>query len=67
MDDILSSQKLFVGIGGIVLGIIVMLVAIPFHRDFFRRRPELPGPDGRAIGGTITPEDDIIGPAVATP
>ncbi len=57
---------ILIGIGGIVLGIIVMLVAIPFHRDFFRRRPEEPGPDGYAIGGTITPEDEPL-PVATTP
>ncbi len=56
---------IFVGIGGIILGIIVMLFVIPSHREFFQRRPELPGPDGLAIGGTITPEDEALGPAVS--
>jgi hypothetical protein len=35
-----------------------MLFTIPSHRPFFRRKPELPGPDGYAIGGTITPEEE---------
>ncbi|HLI61083.1 MAG TPA: hypothetical protein VKV21_15580 [Solirubrobacteraceae bacterium] len=47
-----------IGIGGLILGVILMLVFIPLQRGFFRRRPELPGPDGRAIGSTIAPEDD---------
>jgi amino acid transporter len=57
---------IFIGIGGIILGIILMLLLYPFQRDFFRRRPELPGPDGRAIGGTITPEDEPL-TAATTP
>jgi amino acid transporter len=52
------QTPLWIGIGGILLGVIVMLFTIPSHRPFFRRRPELPGPDGYAIGGTITPEDE---------
>jgi amino acid transporter len=51
---------LWIGIGGILLGIVVMLFTIPSHRPFFRRKPELPGPDGYAIGGTITPEDEPV-------
>ncbi len=57
---------IFVGIGGIILGIIVMLVSIPFHREFFRRKPEQPGPDGYAIGGTITPEDEPLAETAVT-
>ena len=52
------QTPLWIGIGGILLGVIVMLFTIPSHRPFFRRKPELPGPDGYAIGGTITPEDE---------
>ncbi len=57
---------IWIGIGGILLGIVVMLFTYPFQRPFFRRRPELPGPDGYAIGGTITPEDEPV-PAATTP
>ncbi len=49
---------IFIGIGGLILGVIVMAVAYPFQREFFRRRPELPGPDGLALGTTIAPEDE---------
>ena len=56
---------IFVGVGGILLGVIVMLLMIPSQREFFRRKPELPGPDGLAIGGTITPEDEAAGAAVS--
>jgi amino acid transporter len=52
------QTPLWIGIGGILLGVVVMLFTIPSHRAFFRRKPELPGPDGYAIGGTITPEDE---------
>jgi amino acid transporter len=65
-QPILGIQvPIFVGVGGIILGTIVMLMLIPSHREFFRRRPELPGPDGLAIGGTITPDDEQVGPAVS--
>ena len=47
-----------IGIGGLMLGVILMLAFIPFQRGFFRRRPELPGPNGYALGGTIAPEDE---------
>lgn len=52
------QTPLWIGIGGILLGVVVMLFTIPSHRPFFRRKPELPGPDGYAIGGTITPEEE---------
>jgi amino acid transporter len=52
------QTPLWIGIGGILLGVVVMLFTIPSHRPFFRRKPELPGPDGYAIGGTVTPEDE---------
>jgi amino acid transporter len=45
---------LWIGVGGILLGIVVMLFVIPSYRPFFRRKPELPGPDGC----TVTPEDE---------
>jgi amino acid transporter len=48
-----------IGVGGIILGVILMLVAYPFHREYFRRRPELPGPDGYALGTTVAPEDRV--------
>ncbi len=57
---------ILIGIGGILLGVVVMLILYPFQRGFFRRRPEQPGPDGLAIGGTITPEDEPL-PAATTP
>jgi amino acid transporter len=57
---------IWIGIGGIVLGIVVMLITYPFHRPYFRRRPEEPGPDGYAIGGTITPEDEPLPAATTT-
>jgi hypothetical protein len=48
---------IFIGIGGLILGVILMLVFWPAQREYFRRRPELPGPEGLAIGQTIAPED----------
>ncbi len=56
------QTPLVIGIGGLLLGVVAMVVSIPFHRGFFARRPELPGPDGYAIGETIAPEED---PALA--
>ncbi|MBV8942170.1 MAG: APC family permease [Solirubrobacterales bacterium] len=60
------QTPIFIGIGGLILGVIVMLFFIPSHRAFFRRKPELPGPDGYAIGGTITPEDEEAAVAAGT-
>jgi amino acid transporter len=51
---------IFIGIGGIILGVILMVLAWPFHREYFSRRPELPGPDGLALGSTVAPEDEAI-------
>jgi amino acid transporter len=48
---------IFIGIGGLILGVILMFIFWPLQREYFRRRPELPGPDGLAIGQTIAPED----------
>jgi len=47
-----------IGIGGILLGVLLMVALMPFQREYFRRRPELPGPDGRALGPTIAPEEE---------
>jgi hypothetical protein len=58
---------IFIGIGGLILGVILMLVAWPFHREFFSRRPEQPGPDGLALGTTIAPEDDVRSGDAAVP
>jgi len=52
------QTPIFIGIGGLVLGVVLMFVAWPFHREYFRRRPELPDANGYAIGTTIAPEDD---------
>ena len=52
------QTPIFVGIGGLLLGVVLMFVAWPFHREFFRRRPELPDANGYAIGTTIAPEDE---------
>lgn len=49
---------IFIGIGSLILGVILMLIFIPFQRDFFRRRPELPDARGHALGGVLAPEDD---------
>src|SRR5205823_7332826 len=32
------ETPIFVGVGGLVLGVILMLAAWPFHRGFFRRK-----------------------------
>jgi amino acid transporter len=48
---------IFIGIGGLILGVILMFAFWPLQREYFRRRPELPGPDGLALGQTIAPED----------
>ena len=54
------QTPLVIGIGGLLLGVVLLVVASvsPGERDFFRRRRELPGPDGYAIGDTIAPEDE---------
>ena len=57
------QTPIFVGIGGLLLGVVLMFVAFPFQRDFFRRKPELPGPDGYAIGSTIAPDEPGYAPA----
>ncbi|MHB1570792.1 MAG: APC family permease, partial [Solirubrobacteraceae bacterium] len=49
---------IFIGIGSLILGVILMLIFIPFQRDFFRRRPELPDARGHALGGVLAPEDE---------
>jgi formate-dependent nitrite reductase membrane component NrfD len=33
-----------IGIGGLLLGVVVMLIAMFSHREFFRRRPEVAPP-----------------------
>jgi amino acid transporter len=38
------QTPIFVGIGGLVLGIVLMLVSIPFFPRFFARRPEVADP-----------------------
>jgi len=53
---------IFIGIGGLILGVILMFAVWPFQREFFRRRPELPGPDGLALGGVVAPEDEPLTP-----
>lgn len=35
------QTPILIGIGGLILGGILMLVAMAYHRDFFRRRPEV--------------------------
>jgi amino acid transporter len=54
---------IFIGIGGLILGVILMFAFWPLQREFFRRRPELPGPDGLAVGGVVAPEDEPPAPA----
>jgi amino acid transporter len=56
------QTPIFIGIGGILLGIVFMAIAYPSHRQFFHRRPEQPDEHGYALGTTIAPEDE---PAVA--
>jgi amino acid transporter len=54
------QTSVFIGIGGILLGLVFMALAYPWHRDYFRRRPEQPDADGYAIGTTIAPEDEPV-------
>jgi amino acid transporter len=43
--SILGIQTpIFVGIGGLIVGIVLMFVSIPFFSDYFRRRPEVADP-----------------------
>jgi amino acid transporter len=53
---------IFIGVGGLILGVILMFAIWPFQREYFRRRPELPGPDGHALGGVVAPEDEPLAP-----
>jgi amino acid transporter len=39
------ETPIFIGIGGLILGIVVMLFSWPFYREYFRRRPEV-APEG---------------------
>jgi len=61
------QTPIFIGIGGLLLGVVLMAVAYPFQRDYFHRRPELPDEQGYALGTTIAPEDEPLaaGPAPA--
>jgi len=61
------QTPIFIGIGGLLLGVVIMAVAYPFQRDYFHRRPEQPDEHGFAIGTTIAPEDepDYVAPARA--
>jgi amino acid transporter len=38
------GTPVFIGVGSLVLGIVVMLVARPFYRDFFKRKLEVADP-----------------------
>ena len=51
------QTPIFIGIGGLLLGVVVMAIAYPFQREYFHRRPELPDEHGYAVGTTIAPED----------
>jgi amino acid transporter len=53
-----------IGVGGLLFGVVLMFVAMPFQRDYFRRRPELPDANGLAPE-TIAPEDDAALAALA--
>lgn len=53
---------LFIGIGGLLLGVVLMFIAMPFHKAYFSRRPELPDAKGHAPY-TIAPEDEQVAPA----
>jgi amino acid transporter len=71
-NPILGIQTpIFIGVGGLIVGIVLMIVAIPFQREYFRRRWfELPDEHGYALGTTIAPEDpeDVpAGPISARP
>ncbi len=54
------QTPIFIGIGGLVLGVVVMAIAYPFQRDYFHRRPEQPDEHGYALGTTIAPEDEPV-------
>jgi hypothetical protein len=38
------QTPIFIGVGGLVLGIILMIVCIPVYRGYFARRPETADP-----------------------
>jgi amino acid transporter len=38
------QTPIFVGIGGLIVGIVLMFASIPFFPDFFRRRPQVADP-----------------------
>ncbi len=47
------QTPIFVGVGGLVLGIVLMLVSIPFFPKFFARRPQTADP--RVLAEAIPP------------
>jgi amino acid transporter len=47
------QTPIFVGIGGLILGIVLMFASIPFFPQFFRRRPEVADP--RVLEDAIPP------------
>jgi amino acid transporter len=55
---------LFIGIGGLLLGVVFMLIAMPSHREYFKRRLEVPDENGHAPY-TIAPEDEAAAAATA--
>jgi amino acid transporter len=54
------QTPIVIGVGGLLLGLVFMAIAYPTHRQYFRRRPELPDEHGYAIGTTIAPEDEAL-------
>jgi amino acid transporter len=60
------QTPLVIGIGGLLLGAALMIAVSfsPGQREFFRRKREVPGPDGYAVGETIAPEDEPPPPVI---
>jgi amino acid transporter len=47
------QTPIFIGVGGLVLGIVLMFAAIPFFPQFFKRRPEVADP--RVLAEDVPP------------
>ena len=50
------GTPVFIGVGSLVLGVVLMVVARPFYRDFFKRKLEVADP--RVL------DDDYVHPSL---
>ena len=49
-----------IGIGFLLLGVVLMLVSVPFFPDFFRRKPEVVDPDVAVHGAGAEPVPEAL-------